>query len=405
MAFLRKGSKYYQIRRRRLIGFGDTGQLSSGTKNKKLADRMEQAIEDLAERALIEPRYRSLVEAVCCDHTVAPADLLVSRHDLDKLLVTLNDPTLRDAVDAFRAGTAVSNSSEIGLKQLLLYAPSTARLSYLDAKTITSLCRTAMQAPEKEGVRQRNSVVRCFKRAVSQLLRFHLGNAARNAIFADVLFSSEDDTREVHLGPEDIHRLLEACHSTGYPELAVIVQTALLTSADRGVLLKGTRKQRQCRGLLVSDVRVFHDGGEYWGTVYLSDPKTAGRTRTVTIPGFLAQDLLALAAGKAPHDPIFDLEYQQLDYRWHPAREAAGLKHLRFKDLRAQISQYGEEAGVPLTVLVDTMGHGDEAMTRRYQRRQTAFTREHAEAIGVAMGIASLQPSLQSVSQPSAQTA
>ncbi len=396
MAFQRKGSPLYQIRRRRLVGYGDTGQISSGTANKKLAARMEEALEDLAETALIEPRYRVLLDAVCRDHSVSPAELLASRRDLDTLLVSIDDPRLTEAASDFRRGFSGSHVTELGLAQLLEYTPAGARLSYLTAKTITTLCHTAMEAPEKEGTRHRNTVVRQFKRTVSQLLRFHLGKARRNEIFADVEFTAVNDTRKVHLSPDDIRRLLDACHTCGYPELAVVVQTALLTSADRSVLLAGpSHRGKVTRGLLVGDLRIYADEQGHWGEVHLQDTKTASRTRTVTITGILAHDLLQLAAGKGPSDPVFSISYRDLDYPWKAARSKAGLDGVRFKDLRAQISQYGEEAGIPLTILQGAMGHSDNVMTRRYQQREAIFTRSHADAVLGAMGMPSLQSSLQ----------
>jgi integrase len=396
MAFRRKGSPFYQIRRKKLIGYGDTGQLSAGTTNKKIADRMEQAIEDLAERALIEPRYRTLLDAVCRDRALEPSSLLASRHDLDALLVSLTDPKLVDAIDAFEKGATWSHVTRVGINQLLRYAPAGAKLSFLTAKAITTLCHKAMEAPEREGNRQRNTVVRQLKRSISMLLRFSLGNARRDLIFADVKFSSEDDTREVHLDPSQIQALLAACQELGYAELGVVIRTALLTSADRSVLLAGPAHHGlRARGLLVRDVRVYTADTKYWGEVHLTDKKSKSRTRTVSIPHSLASDLLTLAQGKDPDEPIFSIPYRDLDYVWQAARAKAGLSGVRFKDLRAQISQYGEEAGVPLTILQRGMGHSNDAMTRRYQQRETVLTREHAEAIESAMGLSSLQSSLQ----------
>lgn len=396
MAFRRTGSSYYQIRRRKLPGYGDSGQISAGTRNKKLAERMEQALEDLAERALIEPRYRALLEAVCRDHSIAPADLLAKRRELDALLVALTDPKLTDAVTAFEKGADWTHVTRAGMRQLLEYSPAGARLSYLTAKVITTMCHTAMEAPEREATRKRNTVTRCLKRSISQLLRFSLGNAKRNEIFADVNFSSEDDTREVHLEPAQLSALLAACHDLGNPELAVVIKAALLTSADRGVLLAGEAHHgKVCRGLLVRDLKIYHDSGKHWGEVYLWDTKTKARTRTVAIPDSLAKDLLTMAAGRDQGDPVFSISYRDLDYAWKAVRSRAGLPNVRFKDLRAQMSQYAEEAGIPLTVVQRGMGQSDVATTRRYQQRKTVFTREHASLTEAAMGLTSLHSSLQ----------
>ena len=221
---------------------------------------------------------------------------------------------------------------------------------------------------------------------MSLLLRHHVGEAERNRIFDDVQYEAEDDTREVHLLPAEIKRLLDACRSEDkplYDELAVIIRLALQTSADRGVLLAGDRSDGTARGLRVRDVRIYHDDEKdtYSGQLYLHDQKTEERSRSVPLTDHLARELLILAKGQGPDDPIFNMRYQQLDYRWQRVRKKAELEHVRFKDLRAQTAIYGEEAGVPQTVLQHVMGHSDDAMTRRYQRRAASLSEEQAAAI------------------------
>lgn len=81
------------------------------------------------------------------------------------------------------------------------------------------------------------------------------------------------------------------------------------------------------------------------------------------------------------------ISYSGIDYRWKAARHLVGLTHIRFKDLRAQPAHYGEEAGIPLSIIQGAMGHEDEKMTRRYQRRQVSFDHQHAEAMAAAMGL------------------
>ncbi len=119
--------------------------------------------------------------------------------------------------------------------------------------------------------------------------------------------------------------------------------------------------------------------------VHLRDSKTEGRSRSVPLTDGLCRELLALSKGKRPDDAVFSTSYLGLDLPWKRVRKAAALEHVRFKDLRAQISIYGEEAGIPLTVLSKTMGHAGEAMTRRYQQRAAVLSNEQAEAIERAM--------------------
>lgn len=207
------------------------------------------------------------------------------------------------------------------------------------------------------------------------------------SVSGNLSYSKEDDTREVHLTPDEINRLLQACESIDCHELAVVIRMALQTSADRGVLLAGKSANKVNRGLLVRDVTVFKDNksGSYSGEVFLQDTKTANRSRSVPLTDSLCREMMVLCHNKAPDDAVFSIRYQALDHLWKRVRKLAGLEEVRFKDLRAQTAIYGEEAGVPQTVLQRVMGHGDEAMTRRYQKRAVVLSQVQAEAIEASM--------------------
>lgn len=383
MPYKRTGSPYYQVRRRNLPGYGDTSILSSRVTAKKLARDMERCLDEVAQRALDDSSWYALLNAVCREKTVTLPELLKAKNtgNLEGLKRSLSDPLLREAIDTYRKLGTFERSTGIGLNMLLHYAPAGMRLGDLTSKRITRLCVQA----EQDG-RKRNSVRRSMLRAISMLLRFHLGNAERNRIFADVQFSAENDTREVHLSPDDIGHLFGACRHFGYDELIVLIRLALQTSADRGVLLRGTNMGKKLRGLLKRDVTIYRDEkGTYQGEVFLNDTKTTSRTRSVPLTDSLCRELLVLCQSKAPDDPVFSIEYQQLDFLWKRVRKHAGLKHVRFKDLRAQTAIYAEEAGVPQTVIQRTLGHSSEAMTRRYQQRAAVLSQEQANAIEQAM--------------------
>lgn len=384
MPYKRKESPYYQIRRRKLPGYGDSGTISSRTTSKKIAHDMERALEEIALRALNDSTYYVLLDAVCKAHTVSPAELLRAKNagTLETLKRSLNDPLLIKVVEAYKEVGKIDRTVRMGLEMLLGNTPATTRFGELTGKYITDLCIQA----ERDG-RKRNSVHRMMHRAISKLVRFQLGNAERNRIFAEVNYSKEDDTREVHLTPEEIGRLLKACESFGYQEFAVVVRMALQTSADRGVLLAGKSAIKETRGLLVRDVKVYlnKERGEYSGEVYLVDTKAANRSRSVPLTDYLCREMLVLCGNKAPDDPVFSIAYQAMDFLWKRVRKKAGLQHVRFKDLRAQTAIYGEEAGVPQTILQRVMGHSDEAMTRRYQQRSTVLSQEQAATIEANM--------------------
>ena len=383
MPYKREGSPYYQVRRRNLPGFGDSSVLSSKVKIKKLAYDMERCLDELAQKALEDPSWYALLNAVCREKTVTLPALLKAKNTgtLEGLKRSLSDPLIAEAVATFQELATYDRPTGFGLDMLLHYTPAETRLGDLTSKKITRLCVEA----EQDG-RKRNTVRRQLLRAISKLLRFHLGNAERNRIFADVQYAGENDTREIFLTPEEIRRLLQASQVESQ-EFATLVRIALQTSADRGVLLSGKNMNKKLRGLLVRDVSIYKDNqsGAYKGELFLHDTKTTARSRSVPITDSLCRELLVLCANKSPDDSVFSIKYQQLDFLWRRARKAAGLKGVRFKDLRAQTAIYAEEAGIPQTIVQRTLGHSNEAMTRRYQQRVATLSDQQAEAIEGAM--------------------
>lgn len=388
MPYKRANSPFYYVRRRTLPGYGDTGRLSSKTTSKKIARDIERCLEELARKALVDPSWTALLDAVCKDRMISPTDLLAarSRGELESIKAVLHDPKLTDAVRTMRALRGNQKPVRVGLGQLLRYIPRGARLSLLrDGRTITELCHKCEDDPKRDGSRRhRNSVRRYMLRSISLLLRHYVGAAERNRIFADVNFPAEDDTRHIVVSPGELGRLFDACRKRGYRELEVLIRLALQTSADRGVLLSGrSHNGKMNRGLLVADVTIMRDNGDgtYLGEVYFEDRKTKTRSRTVAVGDDLSRELLVLCNGKAPEEPLFEMRYMDLDYPWKVVREAAKMSHIRFKDLRAQTAIYAERAGIPQAVISAAMGHTSDAMTRRYQRHQAQLTRDHAQAL------------------------
>ena len=247
----------------------------------------------------------------------------------------------------------------------------------MDPKAVLDLCRRAEQSGLK-----RNTVRRQLHRAISRLLRQEYGEAERDRIFAGVDYAGEDDTREVFITREEMSALFSAAERREWTELATIIRMALLTSADRGTLLRGRTSDGFRRGLLVRDVRIFQEVDDsYTGEVFLPDTKTKSRRRTVAFGDLLARELLLQVKGKGPEDPVFSMTYSDLDHQWQTVREEAGMPSLRFKDLRAQFSIYAQQAGIPTAVISRTMGHMHENMTAKYQRHQAAMSREQVASL------------------------
>lgn len=406
----RPGSPYYQVRRRNLLGVGDTGVLTTKTKSKALARRMEQALVDVAERALIEPSYREVLDAVVRKDLSLP-DLL-SAHTAGKIgdvRTALVDPPLAECVERYvQQGKDQRQRQKRASSCAILtgIAPARARLSYLrEPKQVLQILQAAERGEpaRADGTctpRHRNTVRRYIHRAISLILRAELGHAERDRVMKEVRFPAVDDTREVELTAADVARLLEACETweakrpgTGYRDLAVAIRLMLQTSADRGVLFYGRtgNKTEPSPGLTVSQVKVWASGvgaGErYEGEVFLADTKAASRKRTIPLTDSTCRALIPLLAGKAPEDQVFGITYPMVDIRWKRVRTTAGLEHVRIKDLRAQTSIAAELAGVPQTVTQRVLGHSDAKMTRRYQQREAAMTTAQAEAIEEQLGL------------------
>lgn len=385
MPYKRAKSPAWQVCKR-LPGFGSTGRISTQVRSRRVAERMERALEDLAERALLEPGYRAVLQAVV-DRSLSLPVLLDhhTRGALPDLLASLQDPPLADALAPFAHGPR-----RAAVATLLALTPPRARLSLLRDPRAVRAILVRLEAGEPEGKpRLRNSVRRTFLQLISAVLKAELGRAERDKVLAGLDYAGVDDTREVILSPAEIARLLETAERMGYGALALGARLAMLTSADRGTIFAGTAGSKPCRGLLVRDLEIFAEvDGTYSGTVMIHDRKTRHRTRTVPLTDGLCRLLIASTVGQGPDVPALPLRYEQVDVLWQRVREAAGLPGLRFKDLRSLTAIYGERAGVPLTVMARAMGHGDEATTRRYAQHRAVISPSQVAAIERAMGLA-----------------
>ena len=274
-----------------------------------------------------------------------------------------------------------------GLSLLLELTPPSTRLTYLrQARNIMQICAAAEAGSPQRAPMKRNSVRRTLLNGISKLLRYHLGTAVRNEIFAGVNYAKEKDGREVFLTASELAALLEACRheedAEAYPyvrELRTIVRMALVTGADRTPVLD----------LKVKDVELVtdHQTHRMQGTVHVRDSKSDARPRTVAITHSMCQELRPLVLGKEPVERIFSLDRHQLRYWFDKARDKAGRSHARFKDLRHQFGIYSEKAGLEHSRIRNAMGHKDDATTLRYKLYEVVLDVDSAERIERAMGL------------------
>jgi len=355
---------------------------------------MEGLLRQIAEQGLVEPRWHRLLDAVRAREILLPDLLKASNQNrLDELLRSAQDETLRAAVDKFLK-TDPNYVTRQGLGLLLRMAESEfgkdPRFSILrQGKNITLMCARAKRegGTRGDGTLSHNTVHRTLLLSASKLVRFHLGNAKRGEIFAEVDFSREDDSRDVWLNPEELARLLACCE----PWFRPFVLAAASTGADRQPLLR----------LTVRDVRIEHDeaADRYTGAIYLRDSKTDSRPRTVAIVDPVCRALLPLLKGKSADTQVFDgppdpavsrrkpLTAHQIRYWFEKAREAASLEYVRFKDLRHTWAVNADRAGLSLGKMQAGMGHRLDETTLRYTKRQVKLETRDAEKVAREMGL------------------
>jgi len=399
MPFKRPNSRYYRIRFLNIQGYGCLGQISCRVTSKSIARQMETLVKQIAEKGLEDPSWHRLLDALRSEDLTLP-ELLKAKNErrLEQLKHMVQDPLLSKAIEEYLV-TSPGYDTENGLRVLLEMAERefgpNPRFGVLrSGKNITLLCARAKREggrPSKKYPQGRsmahNSARRTVLLSASKLARFHLGNADRDRIFADVDFPKENDTRDVWLSAEEIARLLNACE----PWFRPIVLTALSTGADRSPLLR----------MLVRDVKIVFDSKTetFSGAIYLRDSKTEARPRSVAVIDPVCRVLLPLCSGKEPDDQVFDglpdeeleapapMTAFQVRYWFEKARKKAGLAHVRFKDLRRTWAVNADEAGLNLGQMKSGLGHGLDETTVRYTNRQVVLELDAAQRVARQMGL------------------
>lgn len=178
----------------------------------------------------------------------------------------------------------------------------------------------------------------------------------------------ENNKRERLLDADERARLLAACQSSPELDLPVMVICAMVSGARAGELVGLTWRH------LDLDTGVAH----------LAKTKTKVR-RPIPLRGRALEELLALAerhAGAAPDDHVFrhidGTAPFQYGRAWRAARAAAGIKDLRFHDLRHLAASELAMAGTSSRELQHLLGHSNANMTARYSH----FTVERTLELG-----------------------
>lgn len=164
-------------------------------------------------------------------------------------------------------------------------------------------------------------------------------------------------------GPDEIRRFLEACPAGD----RLLFATAIFTGLRQGELLA-------LRWQDIDLVRqVLHVRRTYDPAFGFNEPKSAAGRRTVYMPPDLVDMFRDEGFAKAPADLVFSTEYGlPIDpdhlrrYMFYPNFKRAGLREIRFHDLRHTYAAMMIAIGASPKLLQEQLGHDSIDTTYRH---------------------------------------
>lgn len=170
---------------------------------------------------------------------------------------------------------------------------------------------------------------------------------------------TEANGRVRYLEADERARLFEAVKASQYPRLYALTLMAMKTGARRGELLALT----------------WRDIDLDAGVATLAQTKNGDRRTLVLLPDVVAA--LRPFASKDLERYVFGSvlsKFQKptsIDSAWRDAVARAKVKDFKFHDLRHCCASYMAQAGIPLHVIAEVLGHRKLDMTRRYAHLTT----------------------------------
>lgn len=191
------------------------------------------------------------------------------------------------------------------------------------------------------------------------------GLTDQNPVIKVRLFSEKGTEKERILSDEEEVKLLARC--PGY--LRPIVITALNTGMRRGEILNLRWRNVDLKKRLVK-----------------VEQTKSGTSRVIPINGCLYNELVKAkeASGKAEHlfpNPETGLPYTQVRKGFKNACQKAGVKELRFHDLRHTFATRLIESGADIITVRDLLGHFSVRVTQRYTHPGQDKKREAVELL------------------------
>lgn len=182
---------------------------------------------------------------------------------------------------------------------------------------------------------------------------------------------AESDGRVRYLDAIERERLFAECKSSKFARLYPLVLMAMLTGARKGELLS----------LRWRDVDLDA------GVATLARTKNGDRRTLVLLPQ-LVEALSPLKSSEGARYVFGSTRSRQQqpaspDSAWRDALTRAKVRDFRFHDLRHCCASYLAQAGTPLNVIAEVLGHRKLDMTRRYAH---LTTQTKASAMRNALG-------------------
>jgi integrase len=174
------------------------------------------------------------------------------------------------------------------------------------------------------------------------------------------------------LTPEEVAALREAATPATYRDgklvtnnYRLLISFAVFTGCRAGEILGAAWNHIDWKSGEFHVRRAFREG-------HFQEPKTRTSYRSIALPGYLLKELKVwrLACPKSPHDLIFPnldgrpMSYSNLITRgFHPARKRAGIRRIRFHDLRHTFASLMISNGEDIVRVSRLMGHANASFT------------------------------------------
>jgi excisionase family DNA binding protein len=208
-----------------------------------------------------------------------------------------------------------------------------------------------------------NREVSCLRKIFNVAINW--GYASENPVRKIKFFSEKENLRERVLGEDEEVRLFEVCSISLKPILLVALHTGM--------------RKREIFRMKWADVDLTKR------EIRIPESKS-GRMRTLPINSILYYALYQLRQANGSHEHVFPnpdtgKPYTDVKRSFRSACKRAGIKNLRFHDLRHTFASRLVRKGVDLVIIKELMGHASIVTTQRYLHSQAKEKKAAVETL------------------------